>query len=428
MSEIAIRAEDVGKRFFLGETVGTHTLRHAAQRLATAPWRAWRRMARGESAALPEFHEAFWALRHVDFELRRGEVLGVIGANGAGKSTLLKLLSRITAPTEGRIEIRGRVSSLLEVGTGFHRDLTGRENMYLNAAILGMRKAEIDRKFDAIVAFAGIEKFLDTPVKRYSSGMHTRLAFSVAAHLEPEILIVDEVLAVGDVGFQKKCLGKMNDLAQGGRTVVFVSHNMGAVSQLCNCGLLLDGGRVQLAGEIGDVVRAYLERSIGDDCHSAVCSEDPSLPSQFTSVTLRSARGGPARSCDEPIAVESEYLVREERPGLYFTFYLQTDQGAMVLFSDVRDVKAHAADRYPPGLHRFRIELPARLLAPGTYYVSFDSGVGGHAVHNFRNRVSFTLSDLSSPRATRPGVHGALLDWNHERLPEKELEGEAGDR
>jgi lipopolysaccharide transport system ATP-binding protein len=411
MSEIAIRAEQIGKRFFLGETVGTHTLRYAAQRLATEPWRAWRRVARGESAPLPEVYEAFWALRHVDFELRRGEVLGVIGANGAGKSTLLKLLSRITAPTEGRIEIRGRVSSLLEVGTGFHR----------------MRKAEIDRKFDAIVAFAGIEKFLDTPVKRYSSGMHTRLAFSVAAHLEPEILIVDEVLAVGDVGFQKKCLGKMNDLAQGGRTVVFVSHNMGAVSQLCNCGLLLDGGHVQLAGEIGDVVRGYLERSIGDDCHSAVCAENPSLPSQFTSVALRSARGGPVRSCDEPIAVESEYLVREERPGLYFTFYLQTDQGAMVLFSDVRDVKAHGSDRYQPGLHRFRIELPPRLLAPGTYYVSFDSGVGGHAVHNFRNRVSFTLSDLSSPRATRPGVHGALLDWNHERLPEKELEGEAAD-
>jgi lipopolysaccharide transport system ATP-binding protein len=202
MSEIAIRAEEIGKRFFLGETVGTHTLRHAAQRLATAPARAWQRLTGGAATSPPEAYEAFWALRQVDFELRRGEVLGVIGPNGAGKSTLLKLLSRITAPTEGRIEIHGRVSSLLEVGTGFHRDLTGRENMYLNAAILGMRKAEIDRKFDAIVAFAGIEKFLDTPVKRYSSGMHTRLAFSVAAHLEPEILIVDEVLAVGDVGFQ----------------------------------------------------------------------------------------------------------------------------------------------------------------------------------------------------------------------------------
>ncbi len=210
------------------------------------------------SVPAPPAQEDFWALRDVSFEVRRGEVVGIIGRNGAGKSTLLKILSRITEPTQGRITLRGRVASLLEVGTGFHPELTGRENIFLNGAILGMHRAEIKKKFDEIVAFAEVEKFLDTPVKRYSSGMYVRLAFAVAAHLEPEILIVDEVLAVGDAQFQKKCLGKMGEVARAGRTVLFVSHNMGVVQNLCRRGLLLDQGRVVLNGTADEAVRHYL--------------------------------------------------------------------------------------------------------------------------------------------------------------------------
>jgi lipopolysaccharide transport system ATP-binding protein len=213
---------------------------------------------RDRKRAVAQEREEFWALKDVGFEIKQGDVVGVIGRNGAGKSTLLKILSRITEPTAGEIQITGRVASLLEVGTGFHPELTGRENIFLNGAILGMSRAEIKRKFDEIVAFSEIEKFLDTPVKRYSSGMYVRLAFAVAAHLEPEILIVDEVLAVGDAAFQKKCLGKMKDVSRGGRTVVFVGHNMAAIRSLCNKGMLLASGRVVMAGDIQEVVSAYL--------------------------------------------------------------------------------------------------------------------------------------------------------------------------
>src|SRR5580698_9075247 len=230
MTDIAIRAENLGKRYSIGKRMHYHTLRESISGTLLSPFRRLRRSPNNERNAEDEH---IWAVKDVSFEIPRGEVVGVIGRNGAGKSTLLKLLSRITEPTEGYAEIRGRVGSLLEVGTGFSNELTGRENTYLNGAILGMRKAEIARKFEEIVAFAEIEKFLDTPVKHYSSGMYMRLAFAVAAHLEPEILIVDEVLAVGDAAFQKKCLNKMEDVAQGGRTVVFVSHNMGAIRSLC---------------------------------------------------------------------------------------------------------------------------------------------------------------------------------------------------
>ncbi|MCA9896469.1 MAG: ABC transporter ATP-binding protein, partial [Anaerolineae bacterium] len=205
-----------------------------------------------------------WALKDVSFEVKRGEVVGIVGRNGAGKSTLLKILSRITEPTSGHAEIHGRVGSLLEVGTGFHPELTGRENIYMNGAILGMRRSEIDRQFDEIVAFAEIERFLDTPVKRYSSGMHVRLAFAVAAHLEPEILLVDEVLAVGDVEFQRKCLGKMEDVAQGGRTVIFVSHNMAAVKDLCQRAFLLKEGELEFVGSVDATIRRYLETQRND--------------------------------------------------------------------------------------------------------------------------------------------------------------------
>jgi lipopolysaccharide transport system ATP-binding protein len=256
LSEIVIRVEGLGKSYRL-----RHERYEALRDVITDRFRSLGRRLVGRASA-PDAggeEEEFWALRDVGFDVKRGEVLGIIGRNGAGKSTLLKVLSRITEPTEGRVTIRGRVASLLEVGTGFHPELTGRENIYLNGAILGMTRSEIRRKFDEIVAFAETERFLDTPVKRYSSGMYVRLAFAVAAHLEPDILVVDEVLAVGDAEFQRKCLGKMRDVSQGGRTVLFVSHNMAAVQALCGRGVLLDRGRVVFDGRASEAVRQYLE-------------------------------------------------------------------------------------------------------------------------------------------------------------------------
>lgn len=248
-----ISAQHIGKKYVLGgSSARTNSLRES---LMTAARRPLARMARRR-----ESEQEFWALDDITFDVAHGEVLGIIGRNGAGKSTLLKVLSRVTEPTRGRIELRGRIASLLEVGTGFHPELTGRENVYLNGTILGMRKREIDSKFDAIVEFADVERFIDTPVKRYSSGMYVRLAFAVAAHLEPEILVVDEVLAVGDAEFQRKCLGKMGDVAREGRTVLFVSHNMAAIAHLCTRGLFLERGRVGLDGSPLDAITRYLTR------------------------------------------------------------------------------------------------------------------------------------------------------------------------
>jgi lipopolysaccharide transport system ATP-binding protein len=253
MASPVIRVSHLSKRYQLGAREARYkTFRETLMNLAGAPYRRWRE--RSRRSAQPE---SIWALSDVSFEIQPGDVVGIIGRNGAGKSTLLKVLSRITEPTKGRVEIRGRVGSLLEVGTGFHPELTGRENIFLNGAILGMTRAEIRRKFDEIVAFAEIDRFLDTPVKRYSSGMYIRLAFAVAAHLEPEILLVDEVLAVGDASFQKKCLGKMGGVAREGRTVFFVSHNMGAVSNLCQKGIVFERGKIAFEGSARDAIDSY---------------------------------------------------------------------------------------------------------------------------------------------------------------------------
>ena len=261
-----ISVENLSKRYLVGHRAdrgGSHNytaLRDVIGRELRNVARKTLNVARGRQVIQGDTLEEFWALKDVSFEVQQGDVLGIVGRNGAGKSTLLKILSRITEPTEGRITLRGRVASLLEVGTGFHPELTGRENIYLNGAILGMSRTELRKKFDEIVAFAEVERFLDTPVKRYSSGMYVRLAFAVAAHLEPEILVIDEVLAVGDAEFQKKCLGKMSDVARGGRTVLFVSHNMAAVQNLCSNAILLQGGRVTIGGEPDIVVDAYLRQ------------------------------------------------------------------------------------------------------------------------------------------------------------------------
>jgi lipopolysaccharide transport system ATP-binding protein len=258
MSDIAIRVSNLGKEYRIGGRQEPYrTLRDTLTDALTAPIRRAGRLLRGQSGGAADLTERFWALKDISFEIGRGEVVGIIGRNGAGKSTLLKILSRITEPTTGRAAIYGRVGSLLEVGTGFHAELTGRDNVYLNGAILGMRRAEIERKFDDIVAFAEVEQFVDTPVKHYSSGMYLRLAFAVAAHLEPEILIVDEVLAVGDAAFQKKCLGKMEDIAHEGRTVLFVSHNMQAIRQMCQRAILLSRGQIAFSGSPSQAITQY---------------------------------------------------------------------------------------------------------------------------------------------------------------------------
>jgi lipopolysaccharide transport system ATP-binding protein len=266
-----------------------------------------------------EQKEIFWALEDVSFEVKPGEVLGIIGRNGAGKSTLLKILSRITVPSSGFVEIRGRVGSLLEVGTGFHPELTGRENIYLNGAILGMKKSEIEQKFDEIVAFAEVEKFIDTPVKRYSSGMYVRLAFAVAAHLESEILIVDEVLAVGDAAFQKKCLGKMGDVARQGRTILFVSHNMAAVRNLCSRAMLLKNGRIEWSGAVEDVVRAYLMVDVDDMSYPMLEERQDRVGTgmiravSFEATARNGSRVEPART-GGPADFTIGYVVRQEKP------------------------------------------------------------------------------------------------------------------
>ena len=269
MSDIVIKAENIGKEYMIGhqtERGGYTSLRDELMQNTRALWNRTKDFATGKSIIQGDTVESVWALRDLNFEIKRGDSLGIIGRNGAGKSTLLKVLSRITEPSAGRVTIKGRVTSLLEVGTGFHPEMTGRENIYLNGTILGMTRSEIKYRFDEIVAFAEVAKYLDTPVKRYSSGMYMRLAFSVAAHLESEILIIDEVLSVGDAEFQQKCLGKMEDVSKGqGRTVLFVSHNMAAIKKLCNKGMLLEGGRKVVEGEITTVTNKYINRTSTQD-------------------------------------------------------------------------------------------------------------------------------------------------------------------
>ena len=352
-----IQAAGLGKRYRRGVRVDTG-LRHALERFARSPLRALR-------GARPE---TFWALRNVSLEVREGEVLGLIGRNGAGKTTLLKILSRITRPTEGWAEIRGRVRSLLEVGTGFHPELTGRENTYLSGSILGMSKREIDRKFDEIVAFAEIDKFIDTPVKHYSSGMYMRLAFSVAAHLEPEILLVDEVLAVGDASFQRKCLGKMGDVSRQGRTIVFVSHNMIALRKLCTQAVWLDGGEVVESGDAGSVIDHYMQKNTGMNLES-VWEDERAAPGDER-VRLRSVRVIPQTDPGEPITVHTPLQIEFT----YWNYVPDTILNVSMFLSSLEEVCAFVsvsdfAPR-PAGLVRHTVEIPGDFLNADSYYVN----------------------------------------------------------
>jgi lipopolysaccharide transport system ATP-binding protein len=387
--------------------------------LFTAPFRRFQTL-----SGKAQDDERFWALKDIDFDIQQGEVLGVIGKNGAGKSTLLKILSRITSPTLGRVVIRGRVASLLEVGTGFHPELTGRENIFLNGSILGMAKKDIDCRFDEIVSFAEIEKFVDTPVKRYSSGMYVRLAFAVAAHLEPDILIVDEVLAVGDASFQNKCLGKMQDVIGEGRTILFVSHNMQAIQGLCPSVCLLENGEIAGLGPSKEVVSQYLSRNAS--CKNEMSWNEDNCPGnqelKLLGIRVTSATGVPGSSflTSDETFVEFSFELRKKISGLCIGFDLVDEGGCVVLRSYQTDMAPNETPAVRLGFNRFRCVIPGGLLNGGRYFVSPRIGV-----HNFHWIVyldsiltfELALNHGISPywnslsHKSRPGIIAPLFDW-----------------
>jgi lipopolysaccharide transport system ATP-binding protein len=369
MSEFAIRVENLGKKYVLRHEREKHqykTLRDAIETRVKSVVRFRRNVANPSNGACEEF----WALKDVSFEVKKGEAVGIIGRNGAGKSTLLKLLSRITEPTKGRMELEGRVASLLEVGTGFHPELTGRENIFLNGAVLGMRHGEIKRKFDDIVGFAEIDRFLDTPVKRYSSGMYMRLAFAVAAHLEPDVLLVDEVLAVGDVAFQTKCLGKMDSVARQGRTVLFVSHQMGVMASLCERGVLFDRGEIVASGEIRRVIEEYLNRSNRSDNAYHADGGTNITENKFVSVATERTDGTPASEFAHSESICLSIKMALSAPSSQLLLGVGFENGLQSrVFGVVREtvtLRRNGAD----GIYLTRLRLPARLIAPNRYSFS----------------------------------------------------------
>jgi lipopolysaccharide transport system ATP-binding protein len=419
----AICIEALGKEYRIGGARERYrSLRDTVVGAAKAPFQRMSAVLRGESSASAA--KTFWALRDVSCEIQPGEVVGVIGRNGAGKSTLLKILARITEPTEGYADIYGRVGSLLEVGTGFHPELTGRENIYLNGAILGMPRREIERKFDEIVAFSEIEPFIDTMVKHYSSGMYMRLAFAVAAHLEPDILLIDEVLAVGDLEFQKKCLGKMEDVGRLGRTVLFVSHNMSAVTRLCSRAVLLDHGRIVAIGRTPAVVAEYVFKGYGtlaerrweDESHAP---GDATI--RLLGVRAHDPRGVVQESFDirQPIAIDIEYKV--SAPGLRFTpcFDVINESGVVLFLSHENPTWADV--ERPLGVHKSTCWIPGNFLAEGTFNIDvafwgFTTPPTGRIEEN--GAITITVHDPlegDSVRGTattsHPGVVRPLLQW-----------------
>jgi len=404
--DIAIKISGLGKRYTIGAREERYdTLR---DRIAAAASRPFRRLAPGGLAA----STTIWALRDVTHEIRRGEVVGVIGGNGAGKSTLLKILSRITTPTEGEVEIHGRVGSLLEVGTGFHPDLTGRENIFLNGAILGMRKAEIERKFDDIVRFAEIDEFIDTPVKHYSSGMYVRLGFAVAAQMEPEILIVDEVLAVGDIHFQRKCLGKLDDVARSGRTVLFVSHNMAAIQRLCTSALLLQHGKLIRVGDVRSTVAAYL----GGEARGGFAAAARSGDAQILSADLEDATGAPLENpaCGEPIVCRIRFTLPQRSPGVRIGIGVLSCDGVPIFTTNTADAGFPCPSG--PGDFEARMTIPADTLLAGDFHLALCLWNPGTILDLQEPALSFSVDAGRSPlyveNATRKGYVHVDCAWS----------------
>lgn len=401
MNAPVIELHDLGKRYRLGEHHGEGTdLRESAARL----------IARLRGRPAPTRSE-IWSLRHISLEVFEGEAIGLVGSNGAGKSTLLKIISSITAPTEGSSRTRGRIGSLLEVGTGFHRELTGRENTFLNGAILGMSRREVARRLDEIVEFASLGAFMDTPVKRYSSGMYLRLGFAIAAHLEADILLVDEVLAVGDADFQRRCLGKMSEIGQSGRTVVFISHNMESVARLCSKAVWLDKGQLRAVGATAEVISEYT-RSASVNTAQVVLERDPSRQAQITSLALVDAAGHPLSVLDTwtETFIQVVVVVSEPTPGLDVGVQVHTPSGLNLL--DEYVLEHHAVDISQPGTYQLRMTLPP-VLPPGEYTLGSWLGTSYEELERHEHAVSFIVegSDGGSPdRLLR-----LALPWTSER-------------
>jgi len=413
MNQVAIKVEGLSKRYRIRSAHQRHdTLRdHLVSAL------------RRSSAPRPPTTEILWALRDVSFEVHKGDVLGIIGRNGAGKTTLLKILSRITEPSDGLAVMRGRVGSLLEVGTGFHPELTGRENTYLNAAILGMRRKEIERKFDEIVDFAGVQKFIDTPVKRYSSGMYVRLAFAVAAHLEPEILVVDEVLAVGDAAFQKKCLGKMNKIAEGGRTVLFVSHNMPAVSSLCNRAIWIDAGQLKADGPTSSVVSSYLSSSHNKHMADLEQRTDRFGNGQFrfSRIWVTNGTGGEVDCLltgeEAKFCVEYRVLDGNDLRNVVVTLIIR-DLYGQILFSLSSHLKGQNFWRLGRN-GTLTCKVPALPLAPDTYIVDMWSSHNGEPMDSIETAFQFNViaGDFYGSGIPIQRKNGAFVvdhSWSHQ--------------
>ena len=422
MSDVAIKVEGLSKKYRLGELWREDKLRNVLGEYARAPWKVLKR----------EKGEEFWALKDVDLEVKHGEVLGLIGRNGAGKTTLLKILSRITRPTSGWAEVYGRLGSLLEVGTGFHPELSGRDNVYLSGAILGMSKDEIRRKFDEIVAFAEIEKFLDTQVKHYSSGMYVRLAFSVAAHLEPEILLVDEVLAVGDAEFQRKCMGKMEEVSHAGRTILFVSHSVPAVTRLCTRCMLLRKGKVELVGETHDVVGAYLRTELQTTASREWAPDNAPGDNvvHLRAVRVRSVEGATSEVFDirRPIGIDVVFDVMSEGHELTPNLHVFDEAGNNVFISHDMDPAWRRRPR-STGRYTSTAWIPGNFLAEGTFLVGTAiTTLNPQTVHMYeRDTVAFQIVDSMDGTSARgdyaghlPGVVRPLLEWTTAYDPEPE--------
>jgi lipopolysaccharide transport system ATP-binding protein len=432
MGNLALRIEGLGKKYRIGRKRQKYkTLRETIMDTMTAPFQCAAQLWRGERARGAQRDEIIWALREVSLEIEHGEVVGIIGRNGAGKSTLLKILSRVTEPTTGYADIYGRVGSLLEVGTGFHNELTGRENIYLNGAILGMKRAEIDRKFDEIVAFAEVEQFIDTPVKHYSSGMYLRLAFAVAAHLEPEILIVDEVLAVGDMNFQRKCLDKMQDVGQQGRTVLLVSHNMSAITRMCARAILLHQGQIIKDGPSHQVVNAYLSSGLAT---TAVREwPDPATApggrvARLRAVRVRTHNGQITDTADirQPVKVEMEFEVLQSGHILLPYFQFHTGEGITVFESNDLDPAWRGRTR-PPGRWISTALIPGNLLSEGVLTVSPGLVTLEPVSKQFYERgvVAFQVIDNLNGDSARGDWNGPftgfvrpLLQWDTQFAPD----------
>jgi len=424
MSDVAIRAEGLAKSYRIVQGQA----HRSSETLREALMRGLRNIGRSRNVVESDL---FWALDDISFDVRPGEVMGIIGHNGAGKSTLLKILSRITEPTRGRAEVFGRMGSLLEVGTGFHAELTGRENIYLNGAILGMRKADIDRKFDEIVAFAEVEQFLDTPVKRYSSGMYVRLAFSVAAHLDPEILVIDEVLSVGDAAFQRKSIGAMEKAARGGRTVLFVSHNLKAVKTLCTRAMMLQAGRVLTEGTPDDVIAAYDADLRDKVAHGGTTMQFPMRTDslgQITQIRITDVRGNETlrHTVIEPVRVEVDFTLQRDFPTLMLNLHVWTADGLLVFASMDSDhgnfTSPEPLDVFPrsAGSYRASIIIPAPLLNAGLYELEFMLTPGPVRLDTQRG-VYIQISDGGSflshvTKSDRGGLIAAAIPWSVERV------------